>query len=196
MSVNLQPRSLIFVLIAFLLAGCAGEDKSGEFYTDWDISGGCLSGIVGDDRVDAGGRLVDVCDFVDADGWVWVTYAAGWCSASRNQAAEVRRFSAQAGAHGVEVFTVLTSGDETFSPARSSHAAAWASTHGLPAGRVLAEGTEGGGRIIPQHLLIGPDGRTWYRYVGYLDSEAMLALVDDFASGRRVPNVRAMPKKR
>lgn len=190
-----KPRSAAtaaLVLVAALLTGCfGGRDPSGEFYTHWDIAGGCTSGIVGDDWVDAGGRLVNICDSVNRAGWVWVSYAAAWCAASREQAAEMRHFSTSAHAR-VKVFSVLTSGNEVFSPAGPAHAGAWASTHGLPADRVLAQGGEPGGRIIPQHLLIGPDGRTWYRYIGHLDSQAMLALVDDFASGRRVPNVRQL----
>lgn len=193
-----KPRyaaSTALALVVVLLIGCTGgRDQSGEFYTHWDIAGGCTSGIVGDDWVDAGGRRVDVCNSAGRADWVWVTYAAGWCGASRTQAAQVRGFTATARPR-MEVFTVLTSGNEVFSPANSGHAGAWASAHGLPADRVLAQGGEPGGRVIPQHLLIGPDKQTWYRYIGHLDSEAMHALVDDFSRGRRTPNVRELPRR-
>lgn len=46
-----------------------------------------------------------------------------------------------------------------------------------------------------QHLLIGPDGHTWYRYIGHLDHDAMRTLVRDFASGQRTPDVRKLPAR-
>jgi len=64
--------------------------------------------------------------------------------------------------------------------------------HGMTSNRVLFE-TEESVRTIPQHLLIGSGGRTWYRYVGYLETEQMQQLLDDRASGRRVPRARDTP---
>lgn len=113
-------------LAAILLVGCSrSRDQTGEFYTHWDIAGGCNSGIVRDDWVDASGQVVDVCSYPSRADWVWVTYAAGWCGASRTQAVQIRSFTHSA-ASQVEVFTVLTSGDEVFSPVNSGHARAWA----------------------------------------------------------------------
>ncbi len=173
--------------LALLLVGCGGgRDSSGEFYTNWDIAGGCASDAGGDTRVNALGEPVDVCAAVDPDGWVWVTYAANWCSSSRSQAPQVQRFSRDTH-YPVELFTVLTSSNEPFTPAQISDARAWASAHGLPPQRVLAEEST---RVIPQHLLLGPDGRTWYRYIGHLDSEAMGGLLNDFITGERWPDVR------
>jgi len=49
--------------------------------------------------------------------------------------------------------------------------------------------------VIPQHLLIGPDGRTWYRYVGSLSSEEMSPLLREFEEGVRVPDVRPLRRR-
>lgn len=173
-----------------LLSACGAGDGSGEFYTRWDLDGGCTSDQTGADRSDAYGEPVDVCEYA-GPGWVWVTYAAGWCSASRNQAPQVHRF-ARSARRDVAVFTVLTGGPEIGVPATQRDARSWANAHGLPAERVLYESEEGG-RTIPQHLLLGPDGRTWYRYVGYLDAEAMHRLLEEFADGQRAPSVRDLP---
>lgn len=176
--------------LALALVACGPADDGGEFYTRWDLAGGCTSTLEGAARADAFGEPVDVCDYA-GPGWVWVTYAAGWCSASRSQAPHVQRFARRA-SRPVQVFTVLTGGPEFGVPPTRDDARRWASAHGIEGGRVLYE-SDDGGRTIPQHLLIGPDGRTWYRYVGFLDAEAMQALVEEFADGRREPDVRDLP---
>lgn len=178
--------------LALALAACGPADDSGEFYTRWDLAGGCTSALEGAARADAFGEPVDVCEHA-GPGWVWVTYAAGWCSASRRQAPHVQRFARRAPGD-VRVFTVLTGGPEFGTAATRDDARRWASAHGLDGGRVLYESEEGA-RTIPQHLLIGPDGRTWYRYVGFLDADAMQALLHDFADGRRRPDVRDLPAR-
>ncbi|WP_328987159.1 hypothetical protein [Thiorhodovibrio winogradskyi] len=88
------------------------------------------------------------------------------------------------------VYTVLTAGNEPFTPATVDHARTWAGSYGLAPGHVL---TEEATRIIPQHLLIGPDGRTFYRHVGFLAADEMLRILDDFRHYRRVPDVRSLP---
>lgn len=187
LSVN-RHASLMFA--ALTLAACGSDDKAGEFYTLWDLDGGRNSTRPGAVRRDAEDRIVEVCDFADGR-WIWVTYAAPWCDASRRQAPAVNRLT-RTGRRDFDVFVVLTSGDAVFTPASRNHASAWAGTFGFAPGRVLYE-SEGGTRTLPQHLLIGPDGHTWYRYIGQLDTNEMQRLHDDFASGARTPNVRELP---
>lgn len=173
-----------------LVAACGSPDKSGEFYTQWDLAGGCTSGLASAERYDANGDVQEVCDYAE-DAWVWVTYAAQWCSVSQRQAPEVRRFSERSGPD-VEVFTVLTGGADVSISATRRDAQSWSRAHGLRPSRVLYD-VDHGGRVLPQHLLLGPDGRTWYRYIGSLSADEMQQLVDDFADGRREPRVREMP---
>lgn len=184
-----NAHGIALLVLTAALVGCSDDDKSGEFYTQWDLAGGC----VGDDgatlRHDADGRAHDVCA-VGEGRWVWVTYAAGWCEASRAQAPAVNRLRRTA-PEGLEVFVVLTSGDEIFTVAERGDARAWAASYRFPRNRVLFD-DELHSRVVPQHLLIGPDGRTWYRYVGFLQLEAMQQLFDDFASGTRLPDVRQL----
>ncbi|MEX2480307.1 MAG: hypothetical protein WD928_05535 [Gammaproteobacteria bacterium] len=183
-------RRASLLLAALTLTACGSDDKAGEFYTLWDLDGGCNSTRPGAVRRDAKDRIVEVCDLADSR-WIWVTYAAPWCSASRKQAPAVNRLT-RTGRRDFDVFVVLTSRDEVFTPASRNHASAWTGAYGFAPGRVLYE-SEDGTRTLPQHLLIGPDGRTWYRYIGYLDTNEMQRLLDDFASGARTPNVRELP---
>jgi hypothetical protein len=90
------------------------------------------------------------------------------------------------------VARVEQAGTEPFVGATEHDARAWAGTHRLPASHVLAEQST---RVIPQHLLIGPDGRTWYRYVGSLGSEEMSWLLREFEEGAKVPDVRPLRRR-
>jgi len=173
------------------VSGCGSRDSSGEFYTDWDLAGGCTITEGGASRPSGAGGLVNVCADVDRYDWIWVTYAAAWCSTSGRQAPQIRAFAASTGPR-VKVYTVLTSGTEPFVGATEHDARAWAGSHRLPASQVLAEEST---RVIPQHLLIGPDARTWYRHVGFLNSEEMSRLLHEFEEGVRVPNVRPLRRR-
>jgi hypothetical protein len=178
-----------------LVAACADNHSgsgSGEYYTRWDLAGGCAGEATADERRNAEGKPVDVCAPSRRGQWTWVSYAAGWCSASRRQATVVSAL-ARAGRRDLEVFTVLTSGDEVFVPAQTGDAKSWSAAYGMPEARVLF-GPDEGSRTVPQHLLIGPDGETWYRYIGRLELAEMMQLLDDFASGLRTPDVRELPE--
>ncbi|MBK1674010.1 hypothetical protein CKO35_11960 [Ectothiorhodospira shaposhnikovii] len=183
---RLRHHARLFAcLLALPLFSCGSpRDQTGEFYTDWDRAGGC-AGVqsVADDRLDATGRRVDVCDRVD-NGWIWVTYAAAWCGASQSQASPIRELHRSA-MPSLQVYTVLTGADEPFQPAGVGDARRWAGRFGLPPEGVLAEGHST--RTLPQHLLIGPDGRTWYRYIGYLQATEMRDIINDFATSERFP---------
>lgn len=184
-----HPASILaLVFFVVTLAACGETDRTGEFYTDWDIAGGCASGLPGAVRRDGNNAVSDFCDLAPG-AWIWVTYAAEWCPASRNQAAPATRFARTVGGRA-DVFTVLTGGAEPFTVAHLGEARAWASENGIDPARILF-GTEPDSRVIPQHLLIGPDGRTWFRYIGQLQTEEMLDIFQDFESGRRQPNMPA-----
>lgn len=168
--------SLAFVLIA----GCGGESRVGEFYTRWDESGACTSGDTSPWGRSAAGVDLSPCDF--SGSFVWVNYTALWCSASLNQALEFNQL-ARRGRENAVFITVLTGGRKVATPATAADAGEWAERFGLDKQRVVSEGESY--RTIPQHLLIGPDGRTWFRYVGFLGHEEILALLEDFQQGRR-----------
>lgn len=184
--VRLWAAWLVIFISLLVQTACSGsDDQTGEMYTQWDLAGGCASGLPGSIRRDAENRDADFCDTVDG-AWTWVVYSAAWCSASRNQAYAVRRFFDMSQGR-VQVFAVVTSGDDPFVLPTVYDARDWSSLLGLPTSRVLFE-TESAPRTIPQHLLLGPDGRTMYRYIGSLEAEDMMRIVGEFASGQRRPN--------
>jgi hypothetical protein len=181
------------------LAGCSrGGSGPREWYSNWDLAGGCSADAAGTPWRNALDEASGVCPGEDPsseraagtpDGWTWVFCGALWCSTSRRQAMRMRESLARVG-HRAEVYAVLTGLDEPFTRPRAADALAWAGALGMSPRRVLFDPAEDGLRSVPQHLLIGPDGRTWYRFVGGLSTDDMVSLLEDFASGRRRPRVR------
>jgi hypothetical protein len=47
------------------VSGCGSRDSSGEFYTDWDLAGGCTSTEGGASRPSGAGGVVELCADVD-----------------------------------------------------------------------------------------------------------------------------------
>lgn len=178
------PRSSAARLAAlcFALAGCVTSEGSGEYFTDWDRAGGCLSG---DDRpwgVSLAGKPLGPCEFRGR--FVWVTYDALWCAPCRMQAVATAEAARRGSAHTV-FMSVLTGGSTPFAPATEAEMRRWAERLELDAERVVSEGATS--RTVPQHALIGPDGRTWLRYVGPMSAQAILDTIDAFRRGKRTP---------
>lgn len=172
---------------ALALGGCGlgPDDPSGEWYSDWDRAGGCQGAMDRNaDWTNAFGEPVDACDWPGE--FVWITYAAMWCRTSESQAPRLTEAIRRAGGD-VRFVTTLTGGSEVFTPASTEDARRWADRFGLARAMTVTEGHST--RTIPQHALIGPDGRTWFRYVGYIDADEILELLEAFRSGERVPRV-------
>lgn len=113
--------------------------------------------------------------------------------AGRSQAPRVRRFAAAVRGEAM-VLAVVTAPDEPFLAPGPKDARRWAGKPGLSPAHVF-HGTEPDNRVIPQHLLIDPDGRTWYRYIGFLEADAMCRTLADFRGGGRPPQVRKLPAR-
>ena len=116
--------------------------------------------------------------------FVWVTYDALWCGNCARQAGA----SGAAGRRGPEntVFVVVVGGGrDPHRPATAAELDGRAERLALDRRHVVSEGATQ--RMLPQHALIGPDGHTWWRHVGELDTDAMLATLDAFQSGSRQP---------
>ncbi|HMN93925.1 MAG TPA: hypothetical protein PKC60_11920 [Hydrogenophaga sp.] len=179
-------------LMAGVQLGCSRAPAEGEWYSHWDLDGGCNSSLPAPGRHNAHGDPADFCQAAGEGRWVWVVYGAPWCSSSLNQAARLRSFE-QAAGQRLTLFTVLTSGSEPLTLPRLADARAWSGSSAVPFERVLFDPLESDTRTVPQHLLIGPDGRTWWRWAGPLDTATMLERFDAFASARLPAQARALP---
>ncbi|MCB1956468.1 MAG: hypothetical protein KDG55_12375 [Rhodocyclaceae bacterium] len=169
-----------------LLAGCASSAVTLEQYTDWDRAGGCNGAVTGPWGVSLAGTALGPCMFPKR--FVWITYDALWCKSCDRQTHQSHTAAQQAAKDTVFV-TVLSGGREADQSASARQMRAWADEHGLDPRHVVAEGATG--RTLPQHALIGPDGRTWLRQLGHLDAGEILATIDAFRRGDRLPPVFA-----
>lgn len=109
--------------------------------------------------------------------FLFVEYAAPWCSSSGPQAVSFRNLTSRGRFAGREVvfLTVMTGGEEALTPSTRETAAEWARRYSLDPARVVAEGQSS--RTIPQHALFSPTGQTLYRSEGQLSEEQMEALL-------------------
>ncbi|MCB1886137.1 MAG: hypothetical protein KDH20_00905 [Rhodocyclaceae bacterium] len=183
-----RPAPLRIVALALLvvLAGCATAVDQLEQYTDWDRAGGCTGAVTGPWGVSLAGTALGPCMFPRR--FVWITYDALWCKSCDRQTHQSQAAAAQAARDTVFV-TVLSGGRQADQSATQQQMQAWATEHGLDPRHVVSEGATG--RALPQHALIGPDGRTWLRRLGHLSAGEILATLDAFRRGERLPPVFA-----
>lgn len=176
------------------LLGCSRGSEPGEWYSNWDLAGGCQAAQPGAPWLNAAGEPSGFCPGDDptlpstAD-WTWVFYGAPWCSTSTRQAARMPDFVSRVGSQAL-VYTVLTAPDGPNAVPQLADVRAWGARTGLPPHRVLFNPRESDNRTVPQHLLIGPDARTWWRFAGGLPVDMMVEVLAEFAAGRRQPRVR------
>lgn len=174
-------RFLVPAAITVLVA-CASQNGGGEVYTAWDQTGGCEGLITTPWGVSLGGTALGPCMFPGR--FVWITYDALWCRTCRGQVAE--GMEAARRSEGSTVFVgVLGGGRDPTRAATPDELAAWAAFAGLDPRHAVSEGAAP--RSLPQHALIGPDGRTWYRHVGPLRAGEIVDLLSEFVHGRRQP---------
>lgn len=110
--------------------------------------------------------------------FVFVEYAAPWCSSSGPQAVSFRNLMSRKRFSGREVvfLTVMTGGEEALTPSTRETAAEWAKRYGLDPARVASEGRSS--RTVPQHALFSPMGQTLYRMEGLLSEDQMATVLD------------------
>lgn len=109
--------------------------------------------------------------------FVFVEYAAPWCSSSGPQAVSFRELTRRGkfAGHEVVFLTVMTGGEEALTPSTRETAAEWARQYGLDPARVVSEGQSS--RTLPQHALFSPMGQTLHRSEGQLSEDQMAALL-------------------
>lgn len=141
-------------------------------YNDYSYSGG-RGKIYGPNAL---GQPVGADQFEGR--FVFVEYAAPWCSSSGPQAVSFRNLMNRGTIAGHEVvfLTVMTGGEEALTPSTRETAADWARRYGLDPARVVAEGQSS--RTVPQHALFSPMGQTLYRKTGQLSDDQLAGVLD------------------
>jgi len=114
--------------------------------------------------------------------FIWVDYAAEWCSSCQPQSNTIRSLAGIAPGKVVFV-TVMTSEPEGYGhPATPETAARWAKRLSLDPKRVVAADLTS--LQLPQHALFSPDGRELYRRIGKMSAAEIRGVLA--AEGQRL----------
>lgn len=112
--------------------------------------------------INALGETVTLRQF--SEKYVWIDYAAEWCSACAPQSRVIRSLAKMEPAD-IVFLTVMTSEPDGYGhPATQSTASRWAKRLDLDPARVV--GTDATAMTLPQHALYSPAGIELFRYVG------------------------------
>jgi thiol-disulfide isomerase/thioredoxin len=107
--------------------------------------------------------------------FVWIDFAAPWCSPCQRQAPVIRNLEKDYGER-IIFLTMMTTDASGRGPANTHTARQWARQHHLDPSRVVPTGERA--RTIPQHLLFSPLGQTLEWRIGLMsdaDIRAVLA---------------------
>ena len=164
-------KNAIQLLLFITLVSVASCEKreSGEFYYPNDKLGDYAQGRNKPYGPNAKGEEIAASDF-EGD-YLWVYYSAPWCSSCRSQAPQVKQALAEF-PDDVSFLNVITSGNAPSEPSTKQTAASMASQSGFDPEFVVAEGNSF--RIVPQHAFFGPDGKTLFRYLGWLSKDEII----------------------
>lgn len=149
------------LIVVVVLAAC--DSGSSTSYGGWRVQFGQQRHAT---AVNALGEPVALAHFPDQ--YVWVDYAAEWCSSCQPQSNTIRSLAKEAPERIVFV-TVMTSEPEAYGhPATRETAARWAKRLSLDPNRVLAADLTS--LQLPQHALFAPDGRELFRHIGKMSA--------------------------
>jgi len=153
------------LLLLAAAAGCAGDRTPGQERVG-DLSDRSYFGARGNERVSASGRTMRMEQFEGH--FVWVDYAAPWCSPCNSQAPTIRELEAAA-TDDVVFLTIMTSDMGGYGdPATRSTAESWATRHGLDPAHVLAADLTS--VTVPRHILFSPEGQMLFLKTGTMSA--------------------------
>ena len=137
-----------------------------------------------EDDMPAGSQQRSVASYVTAGGrpasleafrgdYVWVDYAAEWCSYCEPQTRTIKALEQRYGDKLV-FLTVVTGTDQVMRPPDAETARAWADRFGLSHERVLARFSTD---TLPHHVLYSPTGEVMFRDSGLYDQDRILSIL-------------------
>lgn len=152
-----------------LISACEKERAPREPYVG-DLADRSYSAMRHTRFVSATGEAIALTDF--AGDFVWLDYAAPWCSTCDPQSRTISTLERSLG-HEVVFLTVITT-DMNLNPATPQTARSWARRYNLQTGQVLVGAWA---RFLPQHVLFSPTGQTLYRHTGLLTAEQIKSVL-------------------
>ncbi len=155
--------------IWLLVSACEKERPTREHYVA-DLTDRSYAAMRHTRFVSATGEAIALADF--AGDFVWLDYAAPWCSTCDPQSRIISALERSLG-HEIVFLTVITT-DMNLKQATPQTARDWARRYNLQADQVLVGA---GARFLPQHVLFSPTGQTLYRHTGFLTAEKIKNLL-------------------
>ena len=129
-----------------------------------------------DSYVDATGREVALSDYFG--GYLWVDYAAEWCSYCEPQARTLKGLEKRYG-DKITFLTVVTGTGKVMEPPSAQTAMDWARRFGLDTDKVLAYFST---NKLPYHILYSPSGAILFQASGLLDANKITHVLNTHAS--------------
>ncbi len=151
------------------VSACETESATQEPYIS-DLTDRSYAAMRHTRLVSATGEAIALSHF--AGDFVWLDYAAPWCSTCDPQSRAISALERSLG-HEVVFLTVITS-DKNLNPATPQIANNWARRYNLEASQVMVGAWT---RFLPAHVLFSPTGQTLYRHTGLLTAEQIKGIL-------------------
>lgn len=117
-------------------------------------------------RPNANGQMICFDQFEDH--FLWVDYAAPWCSTCEPQTAAIREVESSCSGN-IVFLTVMTSDDGGYGdPATRQTAKRWSAMFQLDPSRVVAADLTA--TTVPKHILFSPDGQVLFEQTGQMNA--------------------------
>ena len=178
---KLFSRIMAIAVIGYCLVQGCGKSASNHNPYVGNMNDFSYSGQWTEDacvyRMNALGEEVCVAEF--QEWFVWVDYAAPWCTPCSSQAKVIKEFGDELGDQAV-FLTVITSANAEYQSIPTQQTAkGWAQRFGLNPARVVAA-TDKWGMTIPTHILFSPTGQTLYRAQGFHTKKQIREIMDRY----------------
>lgn len=127
-----------------------------------------------DSYIDVDGNVVSL-DNYQGD-YVWVDYAAEWCSYCEPQTRTIKALDRKMGDQ-VLFLTVVSGTNKVMEPPTAEHARRWAERFNLDPESVLAKFSTD---TLPYHLLYSPSGEILYQGSGLYNANKITGIINQY----------------
>ena len=163
MNKNIQ-NALIIVVVLFVIMTVMKDMTSTTSVND--------RAATYDSYIDVNGNVVSLDEFQGS--YVWVDYAAEWCSYCKPQTQTIKALDRKM-ADRILFLTVVTGTQKVMEPPTADTARQWADQFNLDPERVLAKFSTD---TLPYHLLYSPSGKVLFQGSGLYNEKKIINIIN------------------